>query len=907
MSNQQQQDQAQQPAPKRLEGKVKSVLSGDTLVLAHPTKIFPAIEKVLTLVRIQAPRMAKRGEENEEPFAFEAREFLRKKCIGKLVSFQVEYRNADTKRDFGTVFLDGENLGEAVLREGLAKFKSSKSNEEFQNLADAQEEAKANKVGIWGEKPKPRHITWQIQDAEKLLKSFKGKTMNVIVEYVMNGSSMRVLLPTNEMVVVHLTGIQCPSIKIEEKKTGDKVERVEVGSMWSKEARHYTEVRVLHREVTMLFEGTDNNESLFGSILMGTNENSEEPLIYQEELLQRGLASIAEWNVARSKYTSRLRKAEAVAKGKKLRLWTNYEPPVATLKNEDMTVINAQVIEVLSGDTVKIRDEQGNEERISLSSIRAQRFLGKGKDAEPWAFEARDTLRKRVVGKTVQIKIDYRRSLKRTVNQPKMVNGQKQDVQTELSEDRRFGTIFINGNPLAVELVKSGYASVIKHKSDEERSIAYDQLMLAEADAKKKTRGLHGPKKNAPIHKITEIADAHAAKYLAGLKDKKIKAVVEKVFTGTRFKLLLPKESYSLTFAITGVSCPSMKPRDEKEPKPFAVESLNFAINQLMMRDVEIIIRNVDKVGSFVGDLLIGNTNFAVSILKAGYAMLQRAAEKANNYPELKDAEDSAKVVQKNVWSVDPNIFKTKKQKQFDEERATTPSTKFKIVKSKPFDVRVTEILDASHFYIQKADSIDDIEAVENFLAAVDPEGLERANQFEIGQPVLAYYEAEDAWFRAKVTKSLKDSVTVFYSDYGSSETLSASKLRVLPKNSELATIKPTVSEARLAFTYLHAENYVDDAKLLFADLVSGDKDLEATVEFTNNGIQYLTLVDKADDTNINQTLVRNGLVFVDSFYKKYDEFKSNYVNLEKDLQAAKQDKYYLWEDGDLYASDDEE
>ncbi|MNE92882.1 hypothetical protein D3C80_1906610 [compost metagenome] len=68
-----------------------------------------------------------------------------------------------------------------------------------------------------------------------------------------------------------------------------------------------------------------------------------------------------------------------------------------------------------------------------------------------------------------------------------------------------------------------------------------------------------------------------------------------------------------------------------------------------------------------------------------------------------------------------------------------------------------------------------------------------------------------------------------------------------------------------------------------------------------------MTLVDKADDTNINQTLVRNGLVFVDSFYKKYDEFKSNYANLEKDLQAAKQDKYYLWEDGDLYASDDEE
>jgi hypothetical protein len=61
MSQQQQQQQ-----PKRLDGKVKAVLSGDTLVLSHPTKLFPAIEKTLTLVRIQAPRMAKRNEPKED-------------------------------------------------------------------------------------------------------------------------------------------------------------------------------------------------------------------------------------------------------------------------------------------------------------------------------------------------------------------------------------------------------------------------------------------------------------------------------------------------------------------------------------------------------------------------------------------------------------------------------------------------------------------------------------------------------------------------------------------------------------------------------------------------------------------------------------------------------------------------
>ena len=66
MSSNSQQEKQPQQQPKKLDGKVKAVLSGDTLVLSHPTKLFPPIEKTLTLVRIQAPRMAKRGETKED-------------------------------------------------------------------------------------------------------------------------------------------------------------------------------------------------------------------------------------------------------------------------------------------------------------------------------------------------------------------------------------------------------------------------------------------------------------------------------------------------------------------------------------------------------------------------------------------------------------------------------------------------------------------------------------------------------------------------------------------------------------------------------------------------------------------------------------------------------------------------
>jgi staphylococcal nuclease domain-containing protein 1 len=63
---------------------VKSVLSGDTLVLASPNN--PAAERTLSLAYVSAPRLSKDG---DEPFAFQSREFLRALTVGKQVKFSV--------------------------------------------------------------------------------------------------------------------------------------------------------------------------------------------------------------------------------------------------------------------------------------------------------------------------------------------------------------------------------------------------------------------------------------------------------------------------------------------------------------------------------------------------------------------------------------------------------------------------------------------------------------------------------------------------------------------------------------------------------------------------------------------------------------------------------------------------
>src|SRR4051794_30888338 len=63
---------------------VKSVLSGDTLVLTSPS--YPSLERTLSLAYVTAPRLNKDG---DEPFAFQSREFLRNLTVGKQVKFTV--------------------------------------------------------------------------------------------------------------------------------------------------------------------------------------------------------------------------------------------------------------------------------------------------------------------------------------------------------------------------------------------------------------------------------------------------------------------------------------------------------------------------------------------------------------------------------------------------------------------------------------------------------------------------------------------------------------------------------------------------------------------------------------------------------------------------------------------------
>lgn len=129
-----------------LNGIVKGVLSGDTLIIMgvpppgfgrYPTTTHhthaaphftgadaskgPPPEKQISLSGVASPRLGNRNGTPDQPFAWAAREFLRKSVIGKRVTFWVESATP-TGREMGAANLDdGTSIAALIVSNGWAK------------------------------------------------------------------------------------------------------------------------------------------------------------------------------------------------------------------------------------------------------------------------------------------------------------------------------------------------------------------------------------------------------------------------------------------------------------------------------------------------------------------------------------------------------------------------------------------------------------------------------------------------------------------------------------------------------------------------------------------------------------------------------------------------------------------
>ena len=186
---------------------LQAVLSGDTVVLVGKALgSGPPQEITITLASLQAPRISRGPQQsNEDASAWESREFLRKLCIGKTVSFKIVYCVASINRTFGDIFLPNTSedpdaqpvcLSELVVAAGWSPVRGTegpssgtdKLSSRHDTLLVLEADAKAAGRGMHGAKGPIRSICWAptSTEVEEIFNKHKGTPLTVVVVRLRN-------------------------------------------------------------------------------------------------------------------------------------------------------------------------------------------------------------------------------------------------------------------------------------------------------------------------------------------------------------------------------------------------------------------------------------------------------------------------------------------------------------------------------------------------------------------------------------------------------------------------------------------------------------------------------------------------------------------------------------------------
>ncbi|KAL6280783.1 hypothetical protein ACE6H2_017664 [Prunus campanulata] len=969
-------------------GRVKAVPSGDSLVIMALTanKAGPPPERTITFSSLMAPKLARRTTK-DEPFAWDSREFLRKLCLGKEVAFRVDYVVQQIGREFGSVFLGDKNVAMLVVAEGWAKVKEAKQNQQkgeaspyITELLRLQEQANTQGLGLWSKVPGAADTSIRTLppsaigdpsnlDAMSLLAANKGRPMEGIVEQVRDGSTVRVyLLPDFQFVQVFVAGTQAPSVGrrpiasevvAEPETTSDKTNgdvsteprapltsaqrivasttsSVEIAAdPFALEAKHFTETRVLHRDVRIVLEGVDKFSNLIGSVYYPDGDSAKDLAL---ELVENGYAKYVEWsaNMMEEDAKRRLKAAELEAKKSKLRIWTNYVPPVTNSKAIHDQNFTGKVVEVVSGDCVIVADDSvpfGSplaERRVNLSSIRCPKMGNPRREEKPapYAREAKEFLRTRLIGLQVNVQMEYSRKI--------TADGAAVSTGPADSRVMDFGSVFLvkaegddapapassapGSQPAGVNVaelvVARGFGTVIRHRDFEERSNYYDALLSAESRAIAGKKGIHSAK-DPPVMHITDLMQASAKKardFFPFLqKRRKIPAVVEYVFSGHRFKLLIPKETCSIAFAFSGVRCPG-------RGEPYSDEAIALMRRRIMQRDVEIEVETVDRTGTFLGSLWESKskTNVAIALVEAGLAKFQNSF--GGEIPDghlLEQAEQSAKRQKLKIW-----------ENYVEGEEVSNGSAVDNNKQKEVLKVVVTEVLGSGgKFYVQTAGD-QKIASIQQQLASLSIQEAPVIGAFnpKKGDIVLAQFSADNSWNRAMIVnaprgavESPKDKFEVFYIDYGNQEVVPYSELRPLdPSVSSAPGLAQLCSLAYVKVPSLEEDFGQEAAEYLSEQTLNSSTEFRAMIEERDlsggkvkgqgtGPVLVVTLVAVDAEISVNAAMLQEGLARLEKQKKRETkERKTAIENLEKFQEEARADRRGMWRYGDIQSDDED-
>jgi staphylococcal nuclease domain-containing protein 1 len=563
--------------------------------------------------------------------------------------------------------------------------------------------------------------------------------------------------------------------------------------------------------------------------------------------------------------------------------------------------MEAVVSRVQSADTLYLRSKAGSERRINLSSVRQPKPTDP-KQA-PWVPEAKEFLRKKLIGKHVKFTIDGKRPA------------------TEGYDEREMATVTYQDKNIGLLLVENGMASVIRHRQDDtDRSPIYDDLLLAEQTAQEAQKGIWSPKPPSAKQYVDYSESLDKAKRQLSLlsRQRRVPAIVDFVKSGSRFTVLIPRENAKLTFVLSGIRAPRSARNPSEKGEPFGQEAHDFANRRTLQRDVEIDVEDCDKVGGFIGTLYVNRENFAKALLEEGLATVHAySAEKSGNANELFAAERRAKDARKGLWhDYDPS----QEEEAEEPTSAGAPTNGDAAAASRRKDYRdvvVTHVDESGKLKLQQVGT--GTAALTELMSSFRNFHLNPSNNQQLPGPpkagdwVAAKFTEDNEWYRARIRRNNREAkeAEVVYVDYGNSEVVPWSRLRPLADQfSTQSKLKPQAVDAQLSFLQLPSNpEYLADT-IHFIGSEIANRQLVANVDQVDkDGTLWVTLFDpnesKSGDQSLNAEIVSEGLAMVPRKLKAWERSATDVLEALKKRQAqAKEERRGMWEYGDLTEDD---
>lgn len=817
-----------------------------------------------------------------------------------------------------------------------------------------QDEAQANSLGLWGPDELLK-VDYSMPESMSFLDEWRGKPVESVVEQVRDGSLLRVRLllssRRHQIINLHLAGVKAPRLSSSlgapsAVKNGGVKEPAEP---FGEEAKFFVESRLLQRnvKVTLLsqptaaptpFAATASGAPApppVAAVLIGTVLHPVGDIA--QFLLSAGLARCVDWHagmLARQGGMEPYRLAEKAAKDKHLNIWKDFSVGAAATGsagalqaavNGGPRTFEATVCRIVSGDTLHVARSPGAaEERIQLSSVRQPST--KDPKQAGYANEAREFVRRRLIGRKVIIQLDY--------------------VKNE-GEERRYATVRLQGKPesnVGELVLERGLCTVQRHRRDDEaRSPEFDRLVAAEAKAVAEKKGLHSGIESA-LPRLNDASEnlARATSFLPGFKRAgRVPAVVDFVTAAGRMRILVPRENARLTLVLGGIRAPKTARNPGEKDEPFGREALEWVTQQALQRDVELEVTGTDKSGGFVGTIYIGmdkersqRENITVSLVQQGLARVHAySAESLPYASQLFAAEEEAKSARKNLWA-DYDAEAEEAANKSASNGYARPGAKAEPAPSRQeyvdcviSDVRGDGTPEVPFgFAVQiLGEGTTALETVMEELGAHHRNAGPAGPGFTPrgGDYVSARFSADGAWYRAQVKRSQVQAkrADVRYIDYGNSESLPWTELRPLdPTKFGIKRLSAQASEARLSFVKLYDGKqieYVQDGLDRFRDLAEGRKmianiDMREPIQgSTTNSILHLTLYDPSNPDAlsspqgcINVDLIAEGHALKDTKCLYWNSYASMKKAIEEAELEARRGHRGMYEFGDPTEAD---